>query len=93
MKTLKYSVLQTQIGSVIPFAVALVLCLVIASVSNWVRTRLPFERFRLCHVTPGVTVFMTMHHSFVAQLAGLCLVAVGSFTSGSVVVFQYVMSL
>lgn len=84
---------QTQLRSVIPFVAALILCLAVAFVSDWTRVRLPFVALGLGLALTGLAILMTVHDAFPAQFAGICLVAMGSFTAGIVIVCWYVMNL
>ncbi|KAF1993459.1 putative allantoate permease [Amniculicola lignicola CBS 123094] len=93
IKSLGYSVIQTQLRSVIPFAAALVLCLAVAFVSDWTRTRLPFVVFGLSLAIAGLATLMAVHDNLPVQFGAICLVAMGSFTAGIVIVCWYVMNL
>ncbi|KAF2794509.1 putative allantoate permease [Melanomma pulvis-pyrius CBS 109.77] len=93
IKTFGYSVVQTQLRSVVPFATALVLCLVVAFLSDWTQIRLPFVLFGIGLAIAGLAILMTVHHNPAVQFMALCLVAMGSFTSGIAIVCWYVMNL
>ncbi|ESZ94476.1 putative allantoate permease [Sclerotinia borealis F-4128] len=93
IKTYGYSVVQTQLHTVPPFAAALGLCLVTAYASDRLKFRWPFVAFGLSLAVTGLAILMTVHHSFSAEYAGICLVAMGVFTAGIAVVCWYVMNL
>ncbi|KAI9640052.1 High-affinity nicotinic acid transporter [Ciborinia camelliae] len=93
IKTYGYSVVQTQLHTVPPFAAALVLCLITAYASDRLKLRWPFIAFGLSLAIVGLAILMTVHHSFSAEYAGICLVAMGVFTAGIAVVCWYVMNL
>ncbi|KAF2679748.1 putative allantoate permease [Lentithecium fluviatile CBS 122367] len=93
IKSLGYNVVQTQLRSVPPFVAALVLCLGIAYVSDWTRVRMVFVAFGLTLAIIGLAILMSIHHHFPTQYAGLCLVAMGSFSAGIGIICWYVMNL
>ncbi|QSZ32876.1 hypothetical protein DSL72_002457 [Monilinia vaccinii-corymbosi] len=93
IKTYGYSVVQTQLHTVPPFVAALALCLITAYASDRLRLRWPFVAFGLILAIVGLAILMTVHHSFSAEYAGICLVAMGIFTAGIAVVCWYVMNL
>ncbi|ORY03758.1 putative allantoate permease [Clohesyomyces aquaticus] len=95
IKTYGYSVIQTQLRSVIPFAAALVGCIIVAWASDTLRIRMPFVLFGLALAITGLGILMTVHghHHLKVQFGALCLVAMGAFISGIVIVCWYVMNL
>ncbi|KAF2192979.1 putative allantoate permease [Zopfia rhizophila CBS 207.26] len=93
IKTLGYSVIQTQLRSVIPFAAALVLCLVVAFISDCIQIRIPFALFGYGLAIVGLAILMTVQHDFPVQFGALCLVTMGCFSAGIVIVCWYVMNL
>ncbi|KAM3070579.1 High-affinity nicotinic acid transporter [Clarireedia jacksonii] len=93
IKTYGYSVIQTQLHTVPPFAAALGLCIIVAHASDRLNIRWPFVAFGLCLAITGLAILMTVHHSFSAEYAGICLVAMGNFGAGIVVICWYVMNL
>ncbi|KAF2648198.1 putative allantoate permease [Lophiostoma macrostomum CBS 122681] len=93
IKNLGYSVVQTQLRSVIPFATALVACLLCAWLSDLVRLRLPFVLVGLTLACIGLIILMTVHHNIWAQFAALCLFAMGVFSAGICVACWYIMNL
>lgn len=85
--------MQTQLRSVIPFAAALALCLVVAYLSDLSRIRLPYVALGLLLALSGLAILMSVHDHFPVQFGALCLVAMGSFTAGIGIVCWYVMNL
>lgn len=64
-----------------------------AYLSDHMRLRLPFIAIGFALTIAGLAVLMTVHHDFSAQYAGLCLVAMGAFSTGPIIVCWYVMNL
>ncbi|KAL8648792.1 MAG: hypothetical protein Q9226_005847 [Calogaya cf. arnoldii] len=93
VKTLGYSPVNTQLHTVPPTAAALGLCLIMAYLSDRTGLRSPFIGSGLGLTIAGLAILMTVHHTFPAQYAGLCLVAMGAFSVGPIVVCWYIMSL
>ncbi|KAF2463074.1 MFS general substrate transporter [Lindgomyces ingoldianus] len=93
IKTLGYSVVQTQLRSVIPFAAALVGCIIVAYLSDKIGMRFPFVAFGLALAIVGLGILMNVHHHFSVQFGALCLVAMGAFIAGIAIVCWYVMNL
>lgn len=93
VKSLGYSVVQTQLHSVPPFAAAFGLCLVLALLSD--RT----ERYMPCVLIPsgilvvGLAILITTHANFSLQYAGICLVCMGALGAGPSVICWYLMNL
>ncbi|KAI2780626.1 putative allantoate permease [Daldinia loculata] len=93
VKTLGYSVVQTQLHSIPPFAAALGLCLVLTYLSDRTDSRLPYIMFPIAVLIAGLAILMTTHSNFSVQYAGLCLVCMGAFSAGPVVICWYLMNL
>ncbi|KAI1105327.1 putative allantoate permease [Jackrogersella minutella] len=93
VKTLGYSVVQTQLHSVPPFAAAFGLCLVLAYLSDRTNNRLPYVLFPATLLIAGLAILMTTHTNFSVQYAGLCLVCMGAFSAGPTVICWYLMNL
>ena len=93
VKTLGYSVVQTQLHSVPPFAAALGLCLVLAYLSDRTDLRLPYQLFSNLLLIAGLGVLMTTQGHFSAQYAGICLVCMGAFSAAPTVIAWYIMNL
>ena len=85
--------MQTQLHTVPPVAAALALCLICAWLSDRSRFRSPFVAFGLALVITGLGILMNVHHSFSAEYAGICLIAMGAFSAGAAIVCWYVMNL
>ncbi|CAG8959199.1 hypothetical protein HYFRA_00012556 [Hymenoscyphus fraxineus] len=92
LKTYGYNIIQTQLHTVPPVAAALVLCLITAYLSDRTRLRSPFIAFSLTLLISGLAILMSVHHHFSAQYAGICLVAMGMFSAGPLIVCWYVMN-
>jgi len=84
---------ETQLHTIPPFAAALAFCVITAYLSDRVRLRMPFIAFCICLTTTGLAILMYVHHDFSTQYAALCLTTMGSFTTGPLVIFWYVMNL
>jgi MFS family permease len=93
ISSLGYSVVQTQLHAVPPFAAALGLCLVMAYLSDRTDLRFPFVLFGNALLIIGLAILMTIHHNFSLQYAGICLVAMGAFGAGASIVCWYLMNL
>ncbi|KAK8021843.1 hypothetical protein PG990_006981 [Apiospora arundinis] len=93
VKTLGYSVVQTQLHSVPPFAAALGLCLVLAYLSDRTGNHLFFVQFSATILITGLAILMTTHGNFSAQYAGICLVCMGAFSAAPSVICWYIMNL
>ncbi|KAL8804913.1 MAG: hypothetical protein Q9223_005537 [Gallowayella weberi] len=93
VRTLGYSPVRTQLHTVPPTAAALALCLIMAYLSDRTRLRFPFVGFGLALVIAGLAILLRVHHFFPAQYAGLCLVAMGAFSAGPIIICWYLMSL
>lgn len=93
VKTLGYSAVNTQLHTVPPTAAALALCLIMAYLSDRTGLRSPFIGFGLGLIISGLAILITVHHTFSAQYAGLCLIAMGAFSAGPIIICWYVMSL
>ncbi|CAG8957430.1 hypothetical protein HYFRA_00011411 [Hymenoscyphus fraxineus] len=92
VKTLGYSVIQTQLHSVPPIAAAFVLCTILAYLSDKARLRFPFIAFGIILGISGLSIMMTIHHNFSVQYAGLCLAAMGLFSCSPLIICWYVMN-
>lgn len=93
VKTLGYSVVQTQLHSVPPFAAAFGLCLVLAYISDRTGNHLFCLQFSLAILVTGLAILMTTYGHFSAQYAGICLVCMGAFSAGATVICWYIMNL
>ena len=85
--------MQTQLHTVPPVAAALALCLINAYLSDFLYLRLPFILFGNVLLFTGLGILMKVHHSFSAQYAAICLVSMGAFSAGPIIVCWYVMNL
>ncbi|KAL8845778.1 MAG: hypothetical protein Q9221_009083 [Calogaya cf. arnoldii] len=86
VKTLGYSPINTQLHTVPPTAAALGLCLIMAYLSDRTGLRSPFIGVGLALTIAGLAILLTVHHTFAAQYAGLCLVAMGAFSAGPIII-------
>ncbi|KAI4099497.1 MAG: hypothetical protein LQ339_005924 [Xanthoria mediterranea] len=93
VKTLGYSTVNTQLHTVPPTAAALALCLLIAFLSDRTGLRSPFIGVGLGLTIAGLAILITVHNIFSAQYTRLCLVAIGAFSAGPIIICWYVMSL
>lgn len=93
VKTLHYSVVETQLHTVPPFAAALALCLIMAYFSDRLNLRSPFIAFGIIINICGLVVLMKVHHKFHVEYAGLFLAAMGTFAIGPTVICWFIMNL
>ncbi|PSN64775.1 putative allantoate permease [Corynespora cassiicola Philippines] len=93
VKTLGYSVIQTQLHSVPPFAAALGFCLVLAILSDYTNKRVPYVLFGSVTLIAGLAVLMTNHTNFSVRYAGICLVCMGAYGAAPMIVCWYLMNL
>ncbi|KAI0382725.1 putative allantoate permease [Hypomontagnella monticulosa] len=93
VKSLGYSTVQTQLHSVPPFAAALGLCLILAYLSDLTNIRLPYVLFCSVLVIVGLAILMSIHTNFAAQYAAICLVCMGAYTAGPIVICWFLMNL
>ncbi|KAF2797575.1 putative allantoate permease [Melanomma pulvis-pyrius CBS 109.77] len=93
VKTLGYSVVQTQLHSVPPFAAALALCLVMAYLSDRTNKRMPFVLFGNALLIAGLAILLKTHSGFSVRYLGVCLVCMGALGAGPSVVCWYLMNL
>jgi MFS family permease len=93
VKALGYSVIQTQLHSVPPFAAAFGLCIVLAYLSDRTDSRLPYVLFSSALTIAGLAILMTTHADFSVQYAGICLVCMGAFSAAPTVICWYLMNL
>lgn len=90
---LGYSTVQTQLHTVPPYAAALVLALLFAFASDRAGVRSPFIIICFTLTIVGLAILLSVDNSFPAQYAAICLVAMGAFCAGPLVVCWYVMNL
>ena len=93
VRTLGYSVVQTQLHSVPPFATALGMCLILAYLSDRTQSRFPYVQFSAAVLIVGLALLMTTHGNFSAQYAGICLVCAGAYGAGPIIICWYLMNL
>ncbi|KAI1192532.1 putative allantoate permease [Nemania serpens] len=93
IKTLGFSVVQTQLHSVPPFAAAFGLCVLLAYLSDRTNLRLPFLLFSGALLIAGLAILMTTHGNFSAQYGGIFLVCMGAYTAAPIVICWYLMNL
>ena len=94
VKTLGYSVVQTQLHSIPPFASAFGLCVILAYFSDRTNLRLPYILFGQALLLIGLAILITSPTAgFSINYAGICLVCMGAFGSGACIVCWYLMNL
>jgi sugar phosphate permease len=93
VKTLGYSVVQTQLHSVPPFAAAFAFCVLLAIGSSKTNTRMPYVMFSAVVLILGLAILMTTRGNFSAQYGGIILVCMGAFGAGSIVICWFLMNL
>ncbi|KAI1416894.1 putative allantoate permease [Hypoxylon sp. FL1857] len=93
VRTLGYSVIQTQLHSVPPFAAALGMCLVLSYLSDRTDYRLPYLLFSSTLIIPGLAILITTPENFSVQYAGLCLACMGIYSASPLVLCWYLMNL
>ncbi|MCJ1380519.1 hypothetical protein MMC17_003627 [Xylographa soralifera] len=93
IKTFGYSTVQTQLHTVPPVAAALGLALTVAYLSDRTRLRSPYIMLCLVLTTTGLAMLISVHNSFSVEYGGLCLIAMGAYAAGPMVICWYVMNL
>jgi MFS family permease len=93
IKTFGYSVVQTQLHSVPPWAAAFGFCLIMAYFSDKTGIRLPFVLFGNAVLLLGLIILRVTHHHFSLQYAGICLTVMGAMGAQSSAVCWYLMNL
>lgn len=94
-QTLDYSILQTQLHTVPPFAAAFGLCIVTAYWSDRTQIRLPYVLAGEAILLVGLALVLNFHgkSNFSIQYAGICLIAMGSFAASICIVCWVLMNL
>lgn len=95
VQSLGYSLLQTQMHSVPPFAASFALCLISAYISDKIQLRYPFIILGFSVLIAGLAILMSVHgrEHFSAEYAGISLVSMGAFCAGASIVCWYLMNL
>ena len=93
IKALGYSTVQTQLHTVPPVAAALVLCIIVAYLSDLHRLRSPYILGCTILTLIGLALLISIHNFFSVQYLGIHLVSMGAFAAGPIVVCWYVMNL
>lgn len=93
LSTYKYSPIETQLRSVPPYAVAFVLSMVVATVSDFVRHRFLFVIGGLFIALAGLTTLFEIHDKVDTQYGALFLSAMGLYTAMPVVIGWFNMNL
>ncbi|OTA94314.1 hypothetical protein M434DRAFT_20964 [Hypoxylon sp. CO27-5] len=93
VQTLGYSVIQTQLHSVPPFAAGLGMCLVLTYLSSQTNNRLPYVLFSGVLLISGFSILITTHKNFPVQYAGLCLVCMGIYGASPLIICWCLMNL
>ena len=93
VKSLGYGTIQTQLHTVPPVAAALALCLLTAYLSDRTQLRSPYIMFCVALTITGLAILFTVHDNFHVQYAAVCLVTMGAFSGGPIIVCWYVMNL
>ena len=93
ISALGYSIVKTQLLAVPPFAAATALALIFAQASDRVGLRSPFIVACTCLTITGLAILITVRDDFATQYAAICLVTMGAFCAGPLVICWYVMNL
>lgn len=94
IKTFGYTVVQTQLRSVPPWASAFGLCLAVAYFSDKTGKRLPFVLFGHAILLTGLIMLrVTPHRNFSLQYTGICLTLMGAMSAQTTAVCWYLMNL
>lgn len=93
LRSYGFSTVQTQLRTVPPMACALVVCLITAYFSDRARLRSPFIFSTLILAIVGLAVLISVRNSFSVQYLGICLVAMGNFAGGTILMCWYIMNL
>jgi predicted MFS family arabinose efflux permease len=93
LRTYGFSIVQTQLRTVPPMACALVVCLLTAYFSDRTRLRSPFIFSALILAIVGLVILVSVRNSFPVQYLGICMVAMGNFAAGTILLCWYIMNL
>ena len=94
VKTFGYTVVQTQLRSVPPWASAFGFCLVVAYFADKTGRRLPFVLFGNAVLLAGLIMLrVTPHRDFSLQYTGICLTLMGAMGAQVTAVCWYLMNL
>lgn len=95
VQTLGYGTTQTQLHSVPPFAAAFGFVMVLSYLSDRWKLRSPFIFFGLVLLITGLAILISVHSAehFSAEYGAICLVAMGTFGVGGIIVCWYIMNL
>ncbi|KAG5986657.1 hypothetical protein E4U54_005312 [Claviceps lovelessii] len=93
LATYGYSPTQTQLRSVPPWALAFVLSMLVAFLSDRLRHRALFAVLAVCVAIAGFAVLKTVDHNTDLQYAALFLAATGAYTAMPIVVCWFNMNL
>lgn len=85
--------METQLHTVPPSAAALGLCILLTYLSDRLRLRSPFIILGFILTIIGLAILSTVHHGFHVQYLAVCLIAMGAFAIGPIVICWYVMNL
>jgi hypothetical protein len=95
VQALGYSVVQTQLHSIPPFAAALGLCLIMAYLSDRADIRFPFILFSQALLIVGLAILLSVHGKshFSAEYLAINFVSMGAFGAGASIICWYLMNL
>ncbi|KXL44021.1 hypothetical protein M433DRAFT_144625 [Acidomyces richmondensis BFW] len=88
-----YGAIETQLHSVPPWAAAFGFAMLIATLSDYTRMRMPFAIFSICVAITGFAILIAVHDNTKLQYAALFLVAMGAYTAMPIIVCWFNMNL
>lgn len=88
-----YGAIQTQLHSVPPWAAAFGFAMLIATLSDYARMRMPFAIFSICVAVTGFGLLIAVHDNTKLQYAALFLVAMGAYAAMPIIVCWFNMNL
>lgn len=88
-----YSVIQTQLHSVPPWAAAFGFAMLLAILSDKFKHRFAFAVFAICVAIAGFAILISVHNNRPLQYAALFLVAMGAYSAMPIIVCWFNMNL
>ncbi|KAF2771288.1 MFS transporter-like protein [Teratosphaeria nubilosa] len=88
-----YGSIETQLHSVPPWAAAFGFAMLLATLSDWTKKRMPFAIFAICVAITGFGILIAVHDNTKLQYAALFLVAMGAYSAMPIVVCWFNMNL
>ena len=93
IQTYGYDPIETQLHSVPPWAAAFGFSMLMATLSDYTRMRLPFAIFTICVAITGFGILISVHDYQRLQYGALFLVTMGAYSAMPIVVCWFNMNL